>query len=818
MTVDLPRPLSLPHLMQNSAFKLSLTLLSLLALLWVGTVPASASLVITNPPFDSSPKVYSNAPASFVIAAKGIRHALSPLYSRGGITIVGPTTARYQYTSNLEAGPPGMTVSQNGVLEWIPPLAAIGTTESFTVRFRVAENGGEIFAVARNFSLRVIAEIPQLLEPEPMVGYERPPQGWGSVIFQGNVVSDQDLKLFRWSLVGAPPGVRVDASGGIHWPDDRGYARTEPYIFKVRVDYDTPNGNVSDEVTYSRRVLPATATTNDAELQSNGIVSQAYGMLGFSTAAGDGWIAAGEPFPGAGAINAGRVRLWQVSSYNGRYYEATSLEPGIVSGGHAFGASVSISEKTASRPTRLAVGAPEASVGTSLTAVGQVYIYACDAVGIWSREARLDPPVPLQSSLYFGGWVSISGDTLIASIEGYNAVGSKTGALAVYRYDGSAWSFSQLLQAPVPAAGDFFSYPADQSGEWIAAAANEDDDQGNNTGAVHLFQKQGNQYVHRQQLHAPVPEIGTHFGERLVIEGPWLFISSFRESGNRGAVHVFKLSSGVWNFHQTLTSPFAKAGSAFGVGLAHSGDLLTISAPGYLMGDASIGGSNSQWQGITQFRLEGGSWEWLRHVTDTPDRGSGPSTWGYSLTQLGPGVTVASIPDMEVYNQFQFHPFAGRLFIHRWPEIQADPFATVLAALPPVDGAPATATGDANQNGVPNLIDWLMGQDPGTGPSVWDAGVPLGKKPFVKLDPGAQGLRFMVPALRSGLRHRLTIEISHDLIHWQAVPSARWETTESVYFPQAVGGSAAKNFHPVFIPTDAAVPEQPTFVRMGAAD
>jgi hypothetical protein len=804
--------------MQNFALKFCHILLSLPVLLWGSTTPASAVVI---GPVVPDPGVSATPPASFVVAAKGIRHALNPRYSPSGWFANGHIFPSYQYTSTMEIGPPGMTVSQNGVLEWIPPLADIGSIESVTVRFRVTENGSEIFTVAYSYTMRVVAEIPRMLEPSPEIAYERSSSGSIGIAFQENLVSDTDRKLFRWSLIAAPIGVTVNASGGIDWPNDFGYAREEPYVFKVRFDYETANGPLSDEVTYSRRVLPAPATNDPLELRSYRNITQPNGMLGFSTAAGDGWIAAGEPYPGAGVTNAGCVRLWQESSSNRRYYETLALEPGIVSGGHAFGASVSISERTASRPTRLAVGAPEATVGTSHTAVGQVYIYACDAGGIWSREARLDPPVPLQSSLYFGGWVSILGDTLIASIEGANTAGSKTGALAVYRHDGTAWSFSQLLQAPVPAAGDFFSYPADQSGEWIAAAANEDDDLGNNTGAVHLFQKQGNQYVHRQQIHAPVPETGTLFGERLLIEGPWLFISSFRESGNRGAVHVFKLRSGVWNFHQSLLSPFAKAGSAFGVGLAQSDDLLTVSAPGFLMGDASIDGSNSEWKGITQFRLEGDSWKWLRHVAHSPDATTGPYTWGYSLAQIGPGVTVASIPDLDAYGQYPILPFAGRLFIHRWPEIQADPFATVLAALPPVGGSPATATGDANQNGVPNLIDWLMGQNPGSVPSGSEIGSHLGKKPFVKMLPGAQGFRFMVPKLRSALRHRLSIDISHDLIHWQVVPDARWEALEDVDFPLPYPYNnffLKKSFHPVFIPTDAAEVQRPIFVRMGAVD
>ena len=188
------------------------------------------------------------------------------------------------------------------------------------------------------------------------------------------------------------------------------------------------------------------------------------------------------------------------------------------------------------------------------------------------------------------------------------------------------------------------------------------------------------------------------------------------------------------------------------------------------------------------------------------------------MTQLDPNLTIASIPDMLVYDPYQQQtiPFAGRLFLHRWPEPLADPFAGVLAALPPVNGATATATGDANQNGVPNLIDWLMGQDPGNKPNYWDTQVPLGKVPFLKYDHETRKLRYMVPQLRSALRHIVNIEISHDLIEWRAVPKARWEAQEDVLIPTADGSKATSYFMPVLIPTYDLDPGRSIFVRMSA--
>jgi len=771
-----------------------------------------------------APKLYLAAPPSFVIAGMGIRHNLDPVYTTGFAVLPGgePTPVR-TFQCTLESGPAGMTVTEGGLMEWIPGTEeTVGTAAVFSVRVGVIEAGVEILTGVGTFSLTVLATVPKLLEPQLIVDYERQPIGWSNMIFSGFQPADQDRKLFRWSLIDPPPGVYMDDSGGLHWPDDRGFARAEPYAFRVRIDYETASGGVSDEVTYRRRVLPRAATNNYGELRTLEMPSQAYGMLGFSAAGGDGWLVAGEPFPdfvAGGSGNLGRVRLWKAGA-GGGYAEFQTIQPEFGLRGEAFGASVSLSEKDGSHPTRLAVGAPEATRisanGSTQTNVGYVYVYACGEDGTWSREARLDPPV-VRQSLLFGGWVSIQGDTLIASMEGMDTAGMNSGALAVFRYQDSGWAFSQMLEAPEPAWGDYFSYPAAVSGGWIAAAANEDDDHGNNAGAVHVFGTDGAEFVHRQTLHAPVPEAGALFGERLMIRGPWLFVSSFREQANRGAVHVYLLNGGIWSFHQTLEAPFATAGSAFGVGLSGFGDVLAVSAPAYLLGSPEIDGSLYPWSGITLFRLEGDSWNWSQQVTECPDGSSGSKTWGYSLVQLSPEATVAAMPDHQPQVDGQDRPLAGRLFLHRWPGLLADPFAGVLASLPDFQGEPAKANGDSNGNGVPNIIDWMMGQDPGAGPDYWTARVPLSKKPFVRFDAGTGGMRFMIPQLQPGLSHRMVVETSENLVDWQPAADARWESLETVYFPLADGSRALTYFHPVFVPSDGGSSAS-RFLRLSVAD
>jgi hypothetical protein len=766
------------------------------------------------------PRLFVTNPPSFVIAEKGVRHAFAPLYYPGLIFIVRDVApASYTYRAELESGPQGMALTPDGVMHWVPSLSEIGTSPSFTIRFAVYENQREIFTELKTFSTTVLPTIPQLEERETFTSYEREEHATSTVAFSGFQPNNEDRRLFRWSLIDPPPGVSIYANGSFEWPDDRGYARAEPYTFRMRIDYETPNGVVSDEVTYSRRVLPAAATNDYSELRTY-TQPQNFGMLGFSTAAGDGWLVAGEPFAAwSGNPNSGRVRLWKVNSRDGRYLEHSAIQPGFSVGSQSFGASVSLCKKDTLHPTRLAVGAPQATRSSgsgTLAAVGYVYVYACDESGNWDIEARLNPPV-ISQGLYFGGWVSIQGDTLIASMEGMSSPGFNAGALAVFRHNGTSWIFSQMLQAPEAAWGDYFSYPAEVSGDWIAAAANEDDDRGNNAGAVHLFQKQGNQFTHRQIIYAPAPEAGSLFGERLLLKGQWLFVSSFREQNKKGAVHVYQFTQGAWAFHQTLDAPFATAGSAFGVSLSCLDDVLTVSAPGYLLGDPAFSGNFPRWQGITLFKLEGGSWNWSRHVTASPDPQIS-QTWGFSITQLSPDSTVASIPEHQPQVDGQDFPQAGRLFLHRWPESFPDPFSRALSVLSRNQDAPARANDDHNQNGIPNIIDWMMGQDPGSGPDGWTALAPTSKRPFLQMEPNLRRMRFMIPSLRPGLKHRLVVETSSNLIDWKPAANTRWEAIEEVYFPTADGSRALHYFQPVFIPMEGAHPAPTTFVRLSASE
>ncbi len=76
----------------------------------------------------------------------------------------------------------------------------------------------------------------------------------------------------------------------------------------------------------------------------------------------------------------------------------------------------------------------------------------------------------------------------------------------------------------------------------------------------------------------------------------------------------------------------------------------------------------------------------------------------------------------------------------------------------------------------------------------------------------------MIPSLRPGLKHRLVVETSSNLIDWKPAVGARWEAIEEVYFPTADGSRALHYFQPVFIPMEGSQPAPSTFVRLSVSE
>jgi len=736
-------------------------------------------------------------PPGFVVAEFGVRHDLSPVFHSFWDFIGDDSINPVSFDFELLDPPTGLMIDAAGVLEWIPAKSLVGTSGVVNLTVVASREGRDDFSQTFSFSLAVLAELPDLLlETEPDLGSWR---RFESTVGLEPFLDTDDREFFRWSLLDPPAGVFIDGTGGIHWPTDEVYEGIVDLPVGVRIELETPGGFLEKELRFTQRLLPVYPSLSWLKTWTR--KGRAAGaQFGFSQSAQGGWIAVGEPFIGFfPADSGGRVFLAPIDREASGIGDPVPIVSSAGAVSESFGASVDLSAGKADLPDVLAVGAPEAASGTIMNR-GRVEVFERTDDDGWRSVADLGPSVS-QADLYFGGWVSVDGDTLVASAEGADSAGAFTGAVEVFQRDeqSAAWSHRETLTAPDAGAGDYFGWPCAVSGDWIAVAANEDDDAGANAGAVHLFVRSATGFDHAGKLYGPEPQAGALFGERLCLDGEWLFVGAPRQDTGAGAVFVFRRSEQSWTFSQRLPAPFVEAGSGFGFAIARDDETLVVSAPG-----AFAVPETYPWIGITRYRLVEGEWRWYSQV---PTSDSRSDLYGFSLSQAGPDATFVGAPYHGKLNQGRFA--AGIVQRIDWPRPPVgERFEDALAAL----GPEATEAGDADGDGIPNLLQWAMGEPLEMSPfSLWRRH-PEVSRPHLVAESERNGVRLLFLPLDRGFGMRAWIEASDDLRVWSERPDARWEAIEYNERRGTNGVLWQTPMQPVFLPSTETMPD--TFFRL----
>ena len=115
------------------------------------------------------------------------------------------------------------------------------------------------------------------------------------------------------------------------------------------------------------------------------------------------------------------------------------------------------------------------------------YVFHHDGAA-WVEEAKITASDGEEGVFdWFGGAVSISGDVAVIGAYGDNHSGSLSGSAYIFRHDGAEWAEEAKLTASDPDQGQYFGVDVSISGDVAFIGAWGDDDNGNNSGAVYMF-------------------------------------------------------------------------------------------------------------------------------------------------------------------------------------------------------------------------------------------------------------------------------------------------------------------------------------------
>src|SRR5262249_18714532 len=166
------------------------------------------------------------------------------------------------------------------------------------------------------------------------------------------------------------------------------------------------------------------------------------------------------------------------------------------------------------------------------------------AGGSWTPTEELLNASPMHAEL-FGNALALSGDTLLASAEGWGCngpPGTCTGAAFVFRKVGGAWGQEAMLTANDGLAKDHFGTGVDVDGDVAVVGAPDADTLAADGGAAYVFRRSGTSWTQEAKLLPCDPHPGASFGRSVAVSSDTVVVGAAHDPDGPGggAAYVFR--------------------------------------------------------------------------------------------------------------------------------------------------------------------------------------------------------------------------------------------------------------------------------------
>lgn len=246
-----------------------------------------------------------------------------------------------------------------------------------------------------------------------------------------------------------------------------------------------------------------------------------------------------------------------------------------------FGSKIAISDKY------LVVSAPWDDVNGSKS--GSIYIFKLDG-NTWLEQIKLTAGDG-QADDRLGNSLSIrdglGGSLVVAGAYYDDDKGNNAGAAYVFATQLGRhlppWKEYQKLTANDGETNDAFGYRVSVSGEYLAIGAFGDDDKGNRAGAAYIFKQDGNTWTEQTKLTASDGAELDRFGNAVSISGDRLVIGAPVDDDNgedSGSIYIFDRDGSNWNETTKLIASDGQTIDYFGTWVSISGNYLIVGANG----------------------------------------------------------------------------------------------------------------------------------------------------------------------------------------------------------------------------------------------
>ncbi len=219
------------------------------------------------------------------------------------------------------------------------------------------------------------------------------------------------------------------------------------------------------------------------------------------------------------------------------------------------------------------VGAVNA--GNNLT--GAVYVYRFDG-SQWIEEAKLTASDAVLRD-YFGYSVAVENDVIV--VGAYYTEATFEGKSYVYRYDGTSWTEEQILIPSDPANLNYFGISVSIDQGRIVVGAQGNSSAATRAGKAYVFEHDGVSWVETAQLVASDAEKFDFFGVSVDVEGDRVVVGAIADDDNAtnaGSVYLYEHDGVTWNEVGKLTAEDPLPIDELGRSVSISGEFILSGA------------------------------------------------------------------------------------------------------------------------------------------------------------------------------------------------------------------------------------------------
>ncbi|MBT7469179.1 MAG: hypothetical protein HN692_02085, partial [Candidatus Cloacimonetes bacterium] len=206
----------------------------------------------------------------------------------------------------------------------------------------------------------------------------------------------------------------------------------------------------------------------------------------------------------------------------------------------------------------------------------------------------------------FGSSVFINGDYMMISANHYYS--NSSGSTYIYHNDGENWNEVDIITASGSPICDQYgcSVGITENGEYAIVGAYNDDENGENSGAVYVYQQINSEWNLQTKIMAYDGSLQDLFGCSVFITNNLIFVSAINDDDNgeeSGSVYIYENNGTNWEFHSKIIASHNTSNDQFGVSISVCGDFLIVGTSCYDQGEAYI------------FHFDGENWTEVANLT-----------------------------------------------------------------------------------------------------------------------------------------------------------------------------------------------------------